>query len=642
MPELGRDSVNATTQNTADIHGLAYRPDIDGLRAVAVLSVLFYHAGLPPLSGGFVGVDIFFVISGFLITGIIRADIAAGRFTLAKFYERRVRRIFPALYLTILVTVAAALALFSATDLERLFTSIAWLAFFASNFYFAENSGYFDAAAEANAILQTWSLAIEEQFYVFFPPLLALLARWKRVPVGWVILALAVASFAFSVYVVDRDARAAFFSTPGRIWELMLGALLAVGFFPKLKSEKAIAALATSGAVLIIASLVLLTTETPFPGAYALPACAGTAAVIWAGCCGPSPITRALSWRPAVAIGLISYSLYLLHWPIFVMFRYWNEGELSAAQTALALIAAVAAAWASWRYVEQPFRKPQHPVPRRTLLVGALILMVMVGASAVAASFWQAGRATGFEKYVEAEKARALAEPCMLRDTATFADWPELRCSTDGAAMVVVWGDSFAAHYFGALRDWATRSGRGLTLMAESSCPPIAGLSVPNRPGCEAFNTGVMERLREKPPAVVVLSANWIVYEKKKTLTEIFSDKFKLLDETIASLRKLGAKVVVLGPSPVFQAPAAQIALGNTRSDRAIASYSRKFDAFFRDAATRGLITYFPAHEVFCAEAQCRFRENGELFFWDTGHMTARGSKLAVDRLIQERALQPP
>ena len=637
-----RVSSAATNLGKNDAHGLGYRPDIDGLRAIAVLSVLFYHAGLPPFSGGFVGVDVFFVISGYLITGIIQADIAAGRFTIAQFYERRVRRIFPALYLTIIVTVAAALLLFSATDLERLFTSITWLAFFASNFYFAENSGYFDGAAEQNAILQTWSLAIEEQFYVFFPPLLALLARWRRVPAGWVIVTLAILSFVFSVYAVDRDARPAFFSTPGRIWELMLGALLAVGFFPRIEAARWRAMLGAVGAALIAGSVVFLSTETPFPGAAALPACAGTAAIIWAGACGPSPVTQALSWRPAVAVGLISYSLYLLHWPILVMLRYWNEAELSAVQTALALSVAVAGAWLSWRYVEQPFRKPAQRVSRRALLSTAGSLMIALGALGGAAAYWQASRTTGTEQYVETEKARALAEPCMIRDTAKFEDWPAANCTIAGSAPIALWGDSFAAHYFGAFRDWAAKSGRGLILLAESSCPPIAGLNVPNRPGCAPFNAGVLARLREQPPVYVVLSADWILYEKKKTVAEVFSDKFTLLSQTIASIRATGAKVLVMGPSPVFPAPVAQIALGSANSDRAVASYSRKFDSFFRALAARGDIAYFPAYEVFCHEGSlCRYREAGELYFWDTGHMTTRGSAMVVEKLTGGASLQP-
>jgi len=632
----------ASQTHGGDKPSTAYRPDIDGLRAVAVLSVLFFHAGLPPFSGGFVGVDIFFVISGYLITGIILADIGKGRFSIATFYERRVRRIFPALYLTIALTTAGALALFAAVDLERFFESLAWLALFASNFYFADNSGYFDAAADQNAILQTWSLAIEEQFYVVFPLLLALLHKQRRVNVKWVILALALLSLAVSIYLVDRDARPAFFSTLGRVWELMVGALAAVGLYPHLRSMAIRSAVAFVGLLAIAGSLVLLTVDTPFPGAYALPACLGTVAIIWAGACGDSPVNRWLSWRPLVFVGLISYSLYLLHWPIFVFARYWNQGDLSIAQTSAALALAFAAAWLSWRFVETPFRKPATPVPRRRLFAGAISLMLAVGIAGIASADWQRGRFSTGEKFIEAEKARALAEPCMLRDTQPFADWPPVKCKQDGkGAAIAVWGDSFAAHYFDAFRRYGRESDRPVILIAESSCPPIEGLSLPNRPGCASFNRGALALLQTERPPLVILSADWIVYEKKKTAAEMFEDKFELLSATIAKLRTSGSRILVIGPSPVFPAPVPQIAAGEKEGagDSAKASFSRKFDLYFQELAKQGVIDYFPVYPLFCTpSAHCRYRQGAELMFWDSGHLTERGSKHVVDALTKSAA----
>jgi len=632
----------ADSKTTGDKPSTPYRPDIDGLRAIAVLSVLFFHAGLPPFSGGFVGVDIFFVISGYLITGIILADIGKGRFSIATFYERRIRRIFPALYLTIALTVAGALALFTAVDLERFFESLAWLALFASNFYFADNSGYFDAAADQNAILQTWSLAIEEQFYVLFPLLLALLHKQRRVDVKWAILGLALASLAVSIYLVDRDARPAFFSTPGRVWELMVGALAALGLYPHLHGAAIRSAAAFVGVLAIAGSLVLLTVDTPFPGAYALPACLGTVAIIWAGACGDTPVNRWLSWRPLVFVGLISYSLYLLHWPILVFAKYWNQGDLSIAQTSAALGLAFVAAWLSWRFVETPFRKPTKPMPRGHLFAGAIALMLAVGIAGIAAAEWQRGRFSTGEKFIEAEKARALAEPCMVRDTQPFADWPAAKCKQAGnGPAIAVWGDSFAAHYFDAFRRYGRESDRAVTLLAESSCPPIEGLSMPNRPGCASFNTGAFALLQAERPPLVILSADWIVYEKKKTAAEMFEDKFELLSATIAKLSANGSRVLVIGPSPVFTAPAAQIASGEQEGmeGAAKASFSRKFDVYFRELADQGLIDYFPVYPLFCtASAHCRYRDGTDLMFWDTGHLTERGSKYVVDELIKAPA----
>jgi hypothetical protein len=515
---------------------------------------------------------------------------------------------------------------------------------FASNFYFADNSGYFDAAADQNAILQTWSLAIEEQFYVFFPILLWLLSRQRRVAVKWVILALAVASLAVSIYLVDRDARPAFFSTPGRIWELMIGALAAIGLYPRLDKPAVRSAASAVGLLLIAGSLVLLTVDTPFPGAYALPACVGTVAIIWAGACGETPVNRWLSWRPFVFVGLTSYSLYLLHWPILVFARYWNQGELSVMQTAAALALAFAGAWASWRFVETPFRKPSAPIPRRRLFAGAVSLMLVLCVAGFASAEWQRGQFSDAEKIIAAEKARALAEPCMLRDTQPFADWPAEQCrQRGGGAAIAVWGDSFAAHYFGALRQFARANDRPLVLIAESSCPPIEGLSVPNRPGCASFNTGALALLQAERPPLVILSADWIVYEKKKTAAEMFEDKFERLSATIAKLRTSGSRILVIGPSPLFPAPVAQIAAGDNSDKKdgaAKASFSRKFDLYFRELARQGAIDYFPVYPLFCGEsAHCRYRQGGDLLFWDTGHLTERGSTHVVGELSKSPTL---
>ncbi len=612
---------------------IGYRGDIDGLRAVAVLSVLFFHAGIWPFSGGFVGVDVFFVISGYLITTIILNDLNAGRFSIAQFYERRIRRIFPALLLTVAITVAGALALFSATELESLFASLVWLSFFASNFYFAQNSGYFDGAAEQNATLHTWSLAIEEQFYVVFPALLAFVLR-RRLDARWVFLSLAIASFAFSIYIVDRDARPAFFSTPGRIWELLLGVLAAVGLFPRLTNPKVRTAISVAGLAAIAASVFLLDGDTPFPGAYALPACAGTAAIIWAGACGETPVTRWLGWRPLVFVGLISYSLYLLHWPLIVFARHWAGRELSAVETAAVLAASFAGAWASWRFVETPMRdRRKTPIARPALIAVAALLMLVLGLGSDVGARRQQDRYSVAERVIEVERQRALAEPCLMRDKQTFADWPAEACAKGDA--IAVWGDSFAAHYFGHLRTLAP----DVTMLGAASCPPIAGLDVPNRPGCGPFNRGALELIEARKPKVVILSADWMIYEKKKTVAEVFDDKYALLAATVDRLRNAGARVVVIGPSPMFPAPAARMAASDpdlAGPGTAKANYSRRFDRFFRDLAGQGKIAYFPAYRAFCSETlECRYREGAELLFWDTGHLTARGSERALAALAK-------
>jgi hypothetical protein len=418
----------------------------------------------------------------------------------------------------------------------------------------------------------------------------------------------------------------------------MIGALAAVGFFPRLDDARLRTVAAFAGIALILGSFVLLTVDTPFPGLYALPACLGAVGVIWSGACGPTVVSQALACRPLVAVGLTSYSLYLLHWPLLVFARYWNRGELSTVLTMAVLAAAFVGAWLSWRFVEQPFRKPgTAAAPRRVLFGGAVVLMAALGVTGATGAYWQAGSFDAADKFIEAEKRKALGEHCMVRDTQTFVEWPAARCTIAGRGeAVAVWGDSFAAHYFDAFRQWAAASGRPLTLLAESSCPPIAALSVPNRPGCANFNAGAIAWLKEKKPAIVVLSANWMVYEKKKSLFEMFEDKFELLRKTVEDLRRAGIRVWVIGPSPAFPAPVARIAASSGGKTAAKASYSRKFDRLFRELARDGAIVYMPAFASFCDDAMiCRYRDEKTLFFWDAGHMTERAAAIVVGELMK-------
>jgi hypothetical protein len=263
--------------------------------------------------------------------------------------------------------------------------------------------------------------------------------------------------------------------------------------------------------------------------------------------------------------------------------------------------------------------------------------MVVLGITGTAGVYWQAGRFDAADKFIEAQKQRALAEHCLIRDAQTFADWPAAQCTIAGRGeAVAVWGDSFAAHYFEAFRQWAAESGRPLMLLAAGSCPPMVGLSVPNRPGCQDFNAGTIALLRAKKPAVVVLSANWMVYEKKKTVSEMFEDKFELLRETIQDLRHAGIRVWVIGPSPAFPAPVPRIAASSEGESAARASYSRKFDAVFRRMADAGAIVYLPTFASFCDDAMiCRYRDEKTLFFWDAGHMTARAAAIVVGELMK-------
>ena len=290
-----------------------YRSDIDGLRAIAVLSVVLYHFGIGGLQGGFVGVDVFFVISGYLITGIIQSELARGEFTLARFYERRARRIFPALFVMLLVTMLAGLFVLLPSDLARLGQAATATVLFVSNALYFRQSGYFDDASDFNALLHTWSLGVEEQFYVGLPLLLMLVHRYRPQWLLRVIAACALLPFAACVLVQPILAKAVFFLSPFRAWELLLGSLVALGAAPQVRNGTLRAVLSVAALAALLGAIAFMRSGVDFPGWKAAIPVLATAVLLHLGAGGRTWVGGVLSWRPLVFVGLISYSLYLWH-----------------------------------------------------------------------------------------------------------------------------------------------------------------------------------------------------------------------------------------------------------------------------------------------------------------------------------------
>ena len=359
---------------------MKYRADIDGLRALAVVPVLFYHAGIPGFPGGFVGVDIFFVISGYLICGMINADIRNRLFSLGEFYKRRVLRILPALFVMFLVTSVFAYIYFLPVELEDYARSLASAVGSAANIYFAGTAGYFDAPAETKPLLHTWSLGVEEQFYFIVP--LLMLFIWRAAPKhARLLFALAAAlSFAAAIAVSFRNPTFVFYLAPFRAWELALGALLAIGFFPAPQTAFGKNACGAARMLLLLGAIFLGS-----PSALLLMvslASIGTTLVIASSEAGVSAVGRLLSLRPVVFIGLISYSLYLWHWPLIVFQRtdqllLPNSSGIAAKLALVAL--SIGIAFLSWKFVEMPFRKARAASKRVVFGIAS-----MATASAVA------------------------------------------------------------------------------------------------------------------------------------------------------------------------------------------------------------------------------------------------------------------
>ncbi len=472
---------------------MRHRADIDGLRAIAVVPVVLFHAGVSQVSGGFVGVDIFFVISGYLITSLILGEMAEGRFSLAGFYERRIRRIFPALFAVLAMCIVLAAILFLPKELKSFDRSVLATTFFVSNIYFYSGLGYFAAPPDTLPLLHTWSLAIEEQFYIVFPLLLSLVVAFgRRVWVG-LIAALFLLSLAASIWVTRVNPNAAFYLAPMRVWELMLGALLAARLLPRIGSPAVREMLALAGIALIAYAVFGFSPATPFPGSAALIPCLGAALVIYAGEDERTTFAaKALSLWPLVFVGLISYSLYLWHWPLLVFARYWTIVPLTAWQSAAIVTTSFILAVFSWRYIEQPFRRKRAAIPRRALLASAATAMGIAVAFGVVPG--SRGWPTRFSPQVPAVYSDLRPSGSQASKFDDCLDQPPERPCVLGAAVTpnyAIWGDSHANSMLPTLDAFAQQQGVGVAVFVQPGCPPVMDTDfrqIAKLPECKARN----------------------------------------------------------------------------------------------------------------------------------------------------------
>ncbi len=439
-----------------------YRREIDGLRALAVVPVILFHAHVPGLPGGFIGVDIFFVISGFLITSLLAEDLSTGRYSLAGFYERRVRRIFPALAIVLLATLPPAFLLLLPSQIEDFSASLGAVVVFLSNVFFLSQVGYFSPDAELQPLLHTWSLAVEEQYYLLFPPLLALLwrrgARWTYLVLG----ALAIGSFVFALWGATENPGRNFFFTGSRAWELLAGAIAALA--ARRGGLQGSDVLASLGLVGVIGAILLWGPETPAPGAWMLVPVVGTVLILLFAQSGTTT-ARVLSHPGFVGVGLVSYSAYLWHQPLFSFARHYYVAQPPVPVMAVLILLTFLLAWATWAFVEQPFRrKSGRLMPnRRSLFLCAALLggaLFAIGAAGKATDgfrdLWLRAwpdRAAILQVVETAETAKPVQDDGACRFNVETIDANHaariLACREQYGQGIAVLGDSHAIDLFG-------------------------------------------------------------------------------------------------------------------------------------------------------------------------------------------------
>ena len=492
----------------------SWRPHIDGLRAISVLAVIFYHSGLfQAVSGGFVEVDVFFVISGFLISKVIYEDIAShGKFRIVRFYERRARRILPAFFVVTAATIVAGYFLFLPDEFASLGRSAVYAAGFAANIFFYHTSGYFAGEAITEPLLHYWSLGVEEQFYIIFP--LVVLVVFKITPrlLSAAVISIAVASLALAQVYLRTDPTAAFYLTPPRAWELMAGCLLALPHFPHSKRRVLCEIVAAVGVGLILFAACTFSYATPFPGATAAVPVAGAAFILWA-CERSSTLTGALlSIRPLRWIGLWSYSIYMVHWPLIVFGRIlWPHGAPGLDASIVA--ASIALGCISYYGVETPFRRQTKLLTGSRLFQGSLVSLALLATSGYTIS-----SSEGFPNRLPKSALQILAYnhydfarvyrqgTCFLAGTQR---WEDLKadCLPLGRPLALLWGDSFAAHYYRALKD---RFPQLVIAQANmSSCAPIVRFRRFDVPNCTHFNDMTLKWALGNKPDTVILAATW-------------------------------------------------------------------------------------------------------------------------------------
>jgi peptidoglycan/LPS O-acetylase OafA/YrhL len=506
---------------------LHYRADIDGLRAIAVLAVLLFHGGLG-CSGGYVGVDVFFVISGFLITSLIWRDLETGRFSFATFWERRARRIIPAMAAAAIGTLIAGWFVLLPDDLESLGKAALALAAFGANIHYWQATGYFDGAAQEKPLLHTWSLAVEEQFYFCVPFLMWALYRSpalrRRTTVAALTGVLLVGSFALSVYGVARFPSPTFYLLPTRAWEMLLGSLIALVPAPPGLGRALREGLAAAGLLLVLVPVLAYVETTPFPGLAALPPCLGTALIIRANeraDDGPqTAVAGLLSTGPLVFVGTISYSLYLVHWPLLAFARYLAPAPLALRDRACLLGLGLVLAYLSYRFVETPFRTRALGSSRGTMFAfagGGLAAVLACGGSFVAQAGFPARLPPQSLEYASVRSDRTYIHELDLQDIQSGDLVPIGARDPATAPSVLVWGDSHAMAALPAFD--ALLEERGLAGLAatHSSTAPVLdwylestewGLRQESLP----YNRAVLAHARSRGIQDVILSARWSKY----------------------------------------------------------------------------------------------------------------------------------
>jgi peptidoglycan/LPS O-acetylase OafA/YrhL len=648
-----------------EIHSASsYRPDIDGLRAIAVLAVILFHIDKRLIPGGFVGVDVFFVISGFLISRGIFQGIESGSFSLAEFYRRRVKRIAPPMLMVVLVTMATAQSVLVPEDAKRVADSALWSLLSLANVYFwrHQDTGYFAAASSESPLLHLWSLGIEEQFYIVWPLVLMFAYRRSRVMAFAILMTMAaLVSFGLGQLWFARDASFTYYMLPTRAGELLLGALTALAVLRRVELRvpaAMVGPVAVVGAALLTGSLFLINEEQVFPGLLAIPPTLGTALLILAGHCAQNPVTRLLQLWPLRWIGLLSYSAYLWHWPLLAFYRYGHE-KIGIVAGGVALVLTFVLAWLSYILIEWPSRAS------RASTVNVFAFQYLIPAAATATLAFAAmyidgyGLRWGSDDYKSqlsafrnrTKSANQFDYVCQ-RQNASAEDTHNERCvlGADGTEPpnAILWGDSNAAHYVGVVGTIAREAGFRFRNIEVGSCPPIQAdpapfVSAKRLADCRSSTAPIVAAVKQFD--TVIISASWTTYmQSSDNFLDVFFSEVK-------SLAEAGKQVILLGKAPVIDgydrrcrekalrypllecSTQVQPALDVIRANQRLKTFAE---------ATPN-VSYFDIGPYLCPNGTCTaFDGEGRALYYDSSHLSMPASWQLGEMIVRSVGVPGP
>lgn len=624
---------------------MRYKAEIDGLRAIAIIPVILFHAGFTLFSGGFVGVDVFFVISGYLITSIIISDLNTNTFSFSKFYERRARRIFPALFFVLFATMPFAWSWLLPEDLKNFSRSLYFVAAFCSNILFWKTSGYFDGDAELKPLLHTWSLSVEEQYYLLFPVLMLLLWRVQKKIIGLAIALLLMSSLYFANLKISENPMSAFYFLPYRAWELLIGALIAnydLSNKRKINGYWTLQIFSLLGGALIFFSIFFLDKNTPYPSYFALLPVVGAALLIlfakpntW--------IYKFIANKLLVATGLISYSAYLWHQPVFALAKHRLGNDLDIAVLVCLVCLVFCLSYFSWKFIEQPFRSKEIVKTKRLIIFSFLSLIFIVSAGSLGDlndgfplrfkyNEKYAGDIGQEPFYVYAKQNNFICTPeHIAKQSLTWNGISRcMQSKKNGPISMILLGDSHAEHLFIGLAESLNKVNLAFYIKATPAL-------IRNPEFTEIFK----EITNNKSVHTVLLSMYWVgkIYALPKD--QAFD---KELSDTVSFLVNSGKKVIIFNDIPRFPFPAERCKFFADEIGRSTCEISKwpilRYELYYNPmleklAKENANVRYVSLRDLFCTSDSCSMIHDNTVMYRDNHHLNIVGSKFVGEEIVK-------